>query len=116
MTQILTISDFQTLLLNNNGLIIIKFSADWCRPCKLIEQQVHYYFSRLPNYIQPIIVDIDASFDLYALLKRKKMVHGIPAILMYKRYNTSFIPDEIVNSSNREEIDIFFQKCLATRI
>ena len=108
----ITIETFYTLLKTNPGLVIIKLGAEWCKPCQQIKSNVEDWFSVMPNHIQTVLIDIDESFQLYSLLKNKKMLHGIPAILMYKAGNTTFIPDEIVNSSNINEVDAFFMKSL----
>ena len=39
----------------------------------------------MSNNIRTVTLDIDKSFDVYAALKNKKMLNGIPAILMYKK-------------------------------
>ena len=38
------------------------------------------------------------------------MFRSIPAILMYRMGNITLVPDEIVNSSNLNEIDGLFMK------
>ena len=37
-------SDLGAILEKNNGVIIIKFTATWCGPCKKIEALVNQYF------------------------------------------------------------------------
>ena len=44
-------------------------------------------------------------------MKSKKMVNGIPAILMYRKGNTSFIPDDSVSGSSPVDLDNFFRRC-----
>ena len=112
ITSEITIETFYTLLKTNPGLIIIKLGSTWCKPCEQIKVSVEDWFSVMPNHIQTIILDVDESFQLYSLLKNKKMLHGIPAILMYKKGNLTLIPDESVNSSNINEINVFFMKSL----
>ena len=38
------------------------------------------------------------------------MLRGIPAILMYRMGNITFVPDEMVNGSNSIDIDALFMK------
>lgn len=111
--EITSIQEFRNLLVQNPGLLIIKFGADWCKPCRNIEKQVNIWFKKMPSTIQTVFVNIDISTKLYALLKNKKMLIGIPAILMYKKGNHSYIFDDMVNNSNIVEIDNFFIRCLA---
>jgi len=99
-------------LKTNPGVIIVKFGAEWCGPCKKIEGLVQTRMTALPNNFKCFIIDIDEHFELYAFLKTKRMVNGIPAILAWKRGNLSVIPDAIVNTSNVAEVETFFQQCL----
>ena len=99
---------------NNPGLIIVKFGADWCGPCKLIEADVHQCFESMPDTVQCAIIDVDKSFDLYAFMKTKKIVKGIPTILCYRKYNTHYVPDDVVVGSNKLEVRDFFKRCLAS--
>lgn len=108
-----TLAKFNNILQNNSGLVIIKLGAEWCKPCRTIEPLVNEWFKRLNtiNLVQTYLVDIDDNFEVYAFLKNKKMLQGIPAILMYKKGNTSFIFDDCVNSSNENEMNQFFTRC-----
>ena len=112
ITSEITMNLFHTLLETNPGLLIIKLSAEWCIPCQTIKNSVEDWFSIMPNHVQTVLLDIDESFAVYATLKNKKMLKGVPAILMYKKGNTTIIPDQIVNTSNKNEIDVFFMQLL----
>jgi thiol:disulfide interchange protein len=113
LDKIDNVKQFSEYLNANPGLIIIKFGADWCVPCKRIEKQVHDWFARMPATVQGFIVDVDESFELYAFLKTKKMVNGIPAILCYDQGNVSYIPSDSIIGADKAGIDAFFQRCLA---
>jgi hypothetical protein len=39
------------------------------------------------------------------------MVNGIPVILLFKKGNVSFIPDDSVTGSGAAELDAFFKRC-----
>lgn len=106
------ITEFKRLQTNNPGLLIIKFGAEWCGPCKKVEGIIKEWSSKMPHNVQTVIVDIDDSFEIYAYLKNKKMLRSIPAILMYKKGNDSYIFDDAVNTSNIDEIDDFYRRCL----
>jgi thioredoxin 1 len=112
LTEIVDRNAFFTHLDNNPGAIIIKFGAEWCGPCKKIEGLVHQWMERLPASIQSFIVDIDESFDIYAFLKTKKMVNGIPAILVYYKGNISYIPDDFVSGTIVEDINALFLRAI----
>lgn len=99
------------LLQVNPGLVIVKLGATWCGPCKKIEHVVHGFFATSPPNVICADIDVDESFDLYAHLKQKRMVNGIPVLLMYKKGNVSFVPDDSVTGADPAALDAFFKRC-----
>ncbi len=106
-------NQFAELLTKNPGKVVIKFGAEWCGPCKQIEPLVIQYMNNLPETVQGAIIDIDESFDLYAFLKSKRMVNGIPVILCYNYGNTSFVPDDYISGADPKAIHSFFERVLS---
>lgn len=106
-----TRTDFATLMNNNPGILIFKFTADWCGPCKLIKEYSYNKSNELPDHITLLEVDVDECFDLYAFLKHKKMVNGIPVFLAYaKGMNEG--PIASITGANLPEIETFFAACM----
>lgn len=104
-------NDFLKLLKLNPGLVIVKLGASWCGPCKKIAHLVDAFFASSPPDVICADIDVDDSIDLYSYLKTKRMVNGIPVILMYKRGNVSFIPDDSVTGADPGALDAFFKRC-----
>ena len=102
----------KTILETNPGIIIIKFGATWCGPCVKIGDLVDHWFNRMPGTIQTYLIDVDENLDIYAFLKNKKMIQGIPAILAYHKGNFNYIPDDSAVGANPNEINSFFLRCL----
>jgi thioredoxin-like negative regulator of GroEL len=111
ITEIESRADFHRLLEHNPGLIVIKLGASWCKPCKLIEADVKHFFASSPPEMLCADIDVDNSPDLYAYLKGKRMVNGIPVLLMYLRGNTSFAPDDFVVGADKTALTDFFRRC-----
>lgn len=74
--------------------VILKFYADWCKPCKqitpfvekIINEKAKKFESRgVKNKFIFISVDVDECFDLYAFMKKQKMINGIPALFLYSK-------------------------------
>lgn len=106
----LTVSSFHEILNHNPGIICLKFGATWCGPCKLINHSVHAFFVSSPIEVMCCDIDVDTSYELYAHLKNKKMLNGIPALLCYKRGNLTYIPDDSVVGSDATQLHHFFKR------
>ena len=102
---------FLDLLGHNPGLIIIKFGATWCGPCKQIAPMIHNFFSSSPENVICADIDVDDSFDLYSYLKSKRMINGIPVVLCYKKGNTTFVPDDSITGADIQKLNLFFARC-----
>jgi thiol-disulfide isomerase/thioredoxin len=115
VTEIENLKQFNGILSNNPGLVILKLGATWCGPCQQVKGLVHDLMENIRNVYGDTVVcydiDVDESFELYALLKSKKMINGIPAILCWKSGNVSIIPDDTALGSNQLEIKLLFNRC-----
>ena len=99
-------------LKKNQTAFIIKFGAEWCGPCQKIDPLVYDWISKMPPEIKCAIIDVDENFEIYAFLKSKKMVNGIPAILCYYGCNDGWIPDDMVVGADENAVNSFFKRCL----
>ena len=107
---------FQEILEANEGIIILKFGAEWCQPCKLISPYVKEMVAKLPALFTVYDLDVDDNFEIYAYLKSKKMVTGIPTMLAYYRENKTFASNECISGANEEDYKQFFMKCISKSI
>ena len=106
-----TRNDFATLMTNNPGILIFKFTADWCGPCKKIKEYSYTKSNELPDHITMFEVNVDECFDFYAFLKHKKMVNGIPVFLAYAR-GMNEGPIASITGASIPDIEAFFSVCL----
>ena len=98
---------------------ILKFTASWCKPCKTIapfvESLNNEYFKKGVNF-EFIEIDVDCALDLYAFLKKVRMINGIPALLAYKKnmYNpdTFFIPFKNATGADKSLVAQFYKESL----
>lgn len=104
-------NELLNLLKVNPGLVIVKLGATWCGPCKQIKPVLDAFFASSPPEVICADIDVDESFDVYALLKSKRMVNGIPAVLCYKKGNVSFVPDDMVTGADPAGLHAFFTRC-----
>ena len=112
----LSIDNLKTLQNSlNNKILIIKFSAEWCGPCKKIKNDCNNWFNKMPSNVICIDIDIDETLDLYMALKKYKMVKGVPSILAYccnANREQWYIPDDSVSGGDINNVNQFFERCL----
>lgn len=94
---------------NDRGIIVVKFGAVWCGPCKKIEPHVNVAMARMPPNVYCYLVDIDQSVDLYAYLKSKKVVSGVPSILAYYPGSVLIAPEQRVVGADIAAVNQFFE-------
>ena len=116
ITSVPDLTTFQEIMENNPGLVIIKLGAKWCGPCQVIGNDVKEMFAAMPSNVQCLSIDIDENINLYSFLKKKRVVNGVPAILCYKRGNTSNVPDDYVIGASKDKLLAFSERCVQLAI
>lgn len=76
---IFTAADFDTLLANNNTLVI-DFYATWCMPCKKIQPTLDKLAEKYAGKITFFRIDVDKAKELTQQLN----ISGIPVVAAYK--------------------------------
>ena len=113
--SVLELQKIQASMPKTNSLIIIKFGADWCGPCKKIAPLYYEFIKTAPEEIIFADIDVDDNLDLYINLKRNKMVSGIPVFLAYYagvKRDKWFIPDDSVVGADEKVVLEFFARCV----
>jgi len=95
-------------------IIVVKFGAEWCAPCKKIKPLWNEWLTVIPPNIVIVDIDIDESLELYVQLKAKKMVKGVPTILAFLgdvEREHWYIPDDSVTGGDEGEVKQFMNRC-----
>ncbi len=119
LTEIDSVAEFTKVLTENPGIVVLKLGATWCGPCKIIAKQAHTLMHNLLDARSDVIcydLDVDECFELYATLKHKKMVNGIPAILCWYKGNVGIVPDDRVIGADINQINLLFQRLNARAV
>ena len=82
-------------------VVIVKFKAEWCGPCKKIEPLVNTLMKSYPK-INYVVVDVDDGSNIASYLK----IRSIPTMVSYLDGDIH----EILSSSKQEDIESFFKK------
>lgn len=108
------LAEFQQMVNDNQGVLVVKYGAEWCGPCKSIDPVLRVAYTKLPANIQVVVVDIDECMDVYSFMKNKRMLNGVPALTAYVLGNTSHVPDYGVTGADMPRIQQFFERVLVS--
>tara|TARA_B100000287_G_scaffold286920_1_gene270459 strand:+ start:192 stop:518 length:327 start_codon:yes stop_codon:yes gene_type:complete len=85
----------------NHEVVIVKFKAEWCGPCKKVAPHIKTLMETY-NKINYVEVDVDDGSNIASYLK----IRSIPTIISYVNGDIH----EILSSSNTSDITSFFVK------
>lgn len=88
--------------LKHNNAVIMKFTATWCGPCKKSTPLVNKLFSKMPDNVTMVIVDIDVGRDISSAMK----IQSVPTLFNF----INGAPMDSVVGSKTEDIISFFKK------
>jgi thiol-disulfide isomerase/thioredoxin len=111
-TELTSRKEFAELISHNPGIIIVKLGATWCGPCQRIEPTVKHFFENSPANCLCVTIDIDKSIDIYAVLKRNRIINGVPGLLCYTTEEDNIYPSFVCNTGDINEVNKFFQNCM----
>ena len=97
-----------------NNVLIIKFGAEWCGPCKRIAPAYKEFINKSASNIICADIDVDENLDLYMALKKYKMVQSIPVFLVFYgdvKRDKWYIPDDSVIGADDKNVASFFKRC-----
>ncbi len=107
-------TEFMRVIKDSNKTVVFKFSADWCGPCKKISPDIDLFKESILNNkdIVWFDIDVDNSIEVFGMLKTKRIVNGVPAVLVYFKENDTIYPDEFVLGATKDDLYDLFSKIL----
>ena len=67
-------------ILENNNVVVVKFSATWCNPCKTMEPILEDIANKFEGKIKVVDIDVDDSSEITTQYRIK----NIPTIIYFK--------------------------------
>ena len=68
-------------VINQDGLVLVDFYADWCGPCKMLAPVLKEVKAVLVDNVKIIKINVDEHQDLAA----EFMVRGVPTMLLFQK-------------------------------
>ena len=72
--------DFQTKVLGAKGLVLVDFGAEWCPPCRAVEQILKDLEKEVGDRVTIYTMDVDQSPETAAQYD----VRGLPVVMLFK--------------------------------
>ncbi len=91
----------------DNRYVMVKFSAEWCGPCKRIAPAFKNYFKSALSFnkdIKLILVDIDKDSEVSNLLR----IRSVPTMVTY----VNGVLEYSCNSSAENDVKQYFEKSI----
>ena len=98
-TQKIPHSDFEQKILNQNGIALVDFYADWCGPCKLMTPVIDEIAKEHPD-ITVAKINVDENEKLAA----EYNILSIPTIIIFKN-GTEF--SRAVGYTPKQDLELY---------
>lgn len=92
---------FRKWLTEQTQTVVVKFYADWCKPCQTIKQLVH---DRVLEHGSIILVEVNV--DTHRDIASAYRIRGIPAMMSFR----GGLPQHTVSGADIAQINQFFKK------
>ena len=81
MAQAVGKSDFQSVVLNHSGLVLVDFWASWCGPCQMLAPVIEEIEAEHKNQVKVVKVDADAENELASQYN----IQSLPTVLIFNQ-------------------------------
>lgn len=98
ITAIENEADFILHVIDNQGLVLVEFWADWCDPCKLVRVEIERAAKSFQGRATVFKVDVDA---LQSLAKQYEIM-AVPTLLFFKNGK---LVKRIIGYATQDEIE-----------
>ena len=98
-------ADFQSEVVDHEGLALVDFWATWCGPCKMIAPILDELAEELGDQIKICKMDVDANRET----PMKFNVRGIPTLILFKNGDVESMK---VGAVSKSQLKSFVEEAL----
>lgn len=95
--KVVTSSDFNSQVLENNGVVLVDFYADWCGPCKMVAPVLEQLSEEIKE-AEFVKINVDDAGEI----ANQYGVMSIPTLLVFKGGE---VKETLVGFKPKEEIE-----------
>ena len=95
--------EFKNFISSYRGVVIVKFTADWCGPCKRVKPLILDLYKNMPGNVILADLNIDENQDVYAFSK----IRSVPTMISFVNGDKM----DVIDTSNPTHITAFFNTC-----
>jgi len=96
-TKPVTDQDFETLVLKNQGPVLVDFWAEWCGPCRALGPKLEEISNEMGSKVTVVKMNVDENPGTPS----KFGIRGIPTMILFKDGKEM---DQIVGNQSKENI------------
>ena len=93
--EIVTESNYRSIVLKSEKPVLVEFSASWCGPCKAMEPIIEEVEQLYADRVKFCKIDAEQNPKLAQALE----IHGLPALVLVKQGNVLGISCGYVNKA-----------------
>lgn len=67
-------------IVNQDKLVLVKFGATWCGPCRSVDEELESLAGNLPEDVEVLKIDVDENPDL----AQEFQITGIPRMMLVR--------------------------------
>ena len=99
MAKVINSNEFNSEVINSNGVVLVDFSAEWCGPCKMLAPIIDELSNEMEGKGKVFKIDVDQSGDI----AQKYNVMNVPTVMIFKNGEVvekvvGFQPKEVLKS------------------
>ena len=90
-------NNFENEVLNENGIVLVDFFANWCGPCKMLSPVLSEIAEEYKDQVKVCKINVDEEFEL----AQQYRIASIPALLVFKdgqvvNQSVGFVPKKAI--------------------